>query len=34
MLVLLSVGFAGAIGYVRACVNVTQPVSGATDQQR
>jgi len=34
MLALLIVGFAAAIGYVHACVSVTQPVSGATDQQR
>ena len=34
MLALLVVGFVGAIGYVRACVSVTHPANGATDQQR
>jgi hypothetical protein len=34
MLALLIVGFAAAIGYVRACVGVTRPVSAAKDQQR
>ena len=34
MLTLLIVGFAAAAGYVRACVSVTQPVSGTTDRQR
>jgi len=34
MLALLVVGFAAASGYVHACVSVTQPVNGATDQQR
>jgi hypothetical protein len=33
MLALLIVGFVGAIGYVRACVSVTQPVNGATERK-
>jgi hypothetical protein len=34
MLALLIVGFAAAVLYVRACVSLTQPANGATDQQR
>ena len=34
MLGLLVVGFAGVVGYVRACVSLTERVNGVTDQQR
>ncbi len=33
MLALLIVGFAAAVGYVHACVSVTQPVNGAATRQ-
>jgi hypothetical protein len=33
MLALLLVGFAAAVGYVRVCVSVTQPVNGETGEK-
>jgi hypothetical protein len=33
MLALLIAGFSAAIGYVHACVNVTQPVNGTGPKQ-
>jgi hypothetical protein len=34
MLALLVVGFTGVVLYVRACVSLTEPAAGASDQQR
>ena len=34
MLLLLAVAFAGAVGYVRACANVTRPTGAPPGQMR
>jgi hypothetical protein len=34
MLALLAVAFAGAVGYVRACVSLTRPIGAASEELR